>query len=485
MEPDLVAAIDAGTTGTRCLIVDGAGAVVAAAQADHRQIAPQPGWSEHDPVELAARADEVLTTSLSGIDRRRIAAIGIANQRETTVVWDRTTGEPVGNAIVWQDARTADRCAALAEDSEWIAARTGLIVSPYFSATKIGWLLDEVPGARAGAERGELAFGTVDSWLVHRMTGAHVTDATNASRTLLAGLDGDWDDDLLGVFGVPRSMLPRIVPSWLPGGYGATADGIPVAAALGDQQAALFGQACFAPGQSKNTYGTGSFLLVNTGAVAKRAAGLLTSPAYRTPDGVTAFCLEGAVATTGRAIQWLRDELGVIESAAETAELAASVPDCGGVCVVPAFQGLYAPWWDASARGAILGLSLHSTRAHVVRATLEAIAYLTRAVVEAIAASGQQVPEVAVDGGAARNDVLMQLQADVLGRPVVRPAMLETTALGAAYAAGLAAGLWRDFDDLGASHRVERRFEPTWSADRRDAGYADWLRAVERSRGWA
>jgi glycerol kinase len=485
-EPDLVAAIDAGTTGTRCVVVGTDGALVASAYAEHGQIAPQPGWVEHDPLELAARAVEVMNGALAQVDRTRVAAIGIANQRETTVLWERASGRPVANAIVWQDTRTAARCGELASEADWIGARTGLGISPYFSATKLAWLLDHVTGARAQAERGELAFGTVDCWLAQCLAGVHVTDATNASRTLLARLGGGWDDELLAVFGIPRAVLPEIVPSWQPGGYGTTTAGIPLAAAIGDQQAALFGQACFAAGRSKNTYGTGSFLLVNTGGEAVRSPGLLTSPAYQPPDGAVAYCLEGAVATTGRAVQWLRDELGLIGSAAETAALAASVPDAGGVRVVPAFQGLYAPWWDAGARGAILGLSLHSTRAHVVRATLDAIAFLTRAVVEAVeAAMGSPVAALRVDGGAAANDVLMQLQADVLGIPVERPAQLETTALGAAYAAGLASGIWRGLADIGTHHRIERRFEPAWSASRRDAEYADWLRAVERARHWA
>jgi glycerol kinase len=485
-EPDLVAAIDAGTTGTRCVLVGTDGNVVASAYAEHGQIAPQPGWVEHDPLELAARALEVMDAVLAQVEPARVAAVGIANQRETTVLWEAASGRPVANAIVWQDTRTAARCAELAGEAGWIRDRTGLEVSPYFSATKLGWLLDHVPEARARAERGELRFGTVDSWLAQRLAGVHVTDATNASRTLLARLGGGWDDDLLAAFGIPPAVLPAIVPSWQPGGYGTTAAGLPLAAAIGDQQAALFGQACFAAGRSKNTYGTGSFLLVNTGDAAVRSPGLLTSPAYLPPDGAPAYCLEGAVATTGRAVQWLRDELGVIGSAAETAALAASVPDAGGVRVVPAFQGLYAPWWDASARGAILGLSLHSTRAHVVRAMLDAIAFLTRAVVEAVeAATGAPVTTLRVDGGAAANDFLMQLQADVLGLPVERPALLETTALGAAYAAGLAAGVWRSLDDIGAHHRIERQFEPVWSASQRDAEYADWLRAVERARHWA
>jgi glycerol kinase len=484
VERDLVAAVDAGTTGTRCLVFDRTGAVIRSAYLEHRQLAPRPGWVEHDPLELAARAEEVVAAATEGLEAR-IAAVGIANQRETTVVWERATGSPIANAIVWQDGRTADRCATLAGEAGWIAERTGLVVSPYFSATKIGWLLDNVPGARARAERGELAFGTVDCWLLQRLAGVHATDVTNASRTLLANLDGAWDDDLLEVFGVPRPLLPGIVPSWQPGGIGQTAGGLPVAAVLGDQQAALFGQACFEPGESKNTYGTGSFLLVNTGPAPVRATGLLTSPAYRGPDGSTAYCLEGAVATTGRAIQWLRDELGLITTAAETAGLAASVPDAGGVRVVPAFQGLYAPWWDAGARGAVLGLSLHSTRAHIVRATLEAIAFLTRAVLDAVReATGREVTELSVDGGAAANDVLLQLQADALGIPVTRPAVLETTAMGAAFAAGLAAGVWRDLADLRSHRAIERRFEPAWTEERREAEYADWLRAVDRARNW-
>ena len=487
-------AIDQGTTGTRCLLLDEAGVVVAERYATHRQSHPAPGLVEHDAEEIWARTQEVVAAALADAPPGdAVRAVGIANQRETVVVWERATGRPIAPAIVWQDARTEDACRALEEagHAPLLRERTGLVVAPYFSATKLAWLLDHVDGARERAAAGELAAGTIDAWLLQRLTGRHATDATNASRTLLAGLDTlAWDDELCELLRVPRAILPEIAPSWSADAYGTVRDGplagVPVTGVLGDQQAALLGQACIDAGDAKCTYGTGSFLLAVAGERPVRSgAGLLASPARLAADGGAAYCLEGSIAVTGRAVGWLVDELGVLASPGESAEVAASVPDTGGVQVVPAFQGLYAPWWDGSARGTIVGLTLHSTRAHVVRATLESIAYLTRAVVEALEADvGVPLAALRVDGGMTANDLLMQLQADILGRPVVRSRVRETTALGAAFAAGLGAGVWGAPADLRALVQPDRTFEPAWSDDRREQGWATWQRAVERARGW-
>jgi glycerol kinase len=498
----LVGAIDQGTTSTRCMIFDERGAVVGACQREHRQILPQPGWVEHDPLEILARTREVVEDALAQarVAGRDLAAVGITNQRETTVVWNPRTGEPWANAIVWQDTRTAPLVAEIERSgrAEAIRAATGLPPATYFSAPKLRWLLDRHPAIRRAAARGEALFGTIDTWLIWNLTGGsdggvHATDVTNAGRTMLMDLAAlAWSDALLEIFDVPREMLPAIRPSADPRAYGVTRrDGpfgaeVPITAALGDQQAATVGQACYDPGEAKNTYGTGNFMLLNTGPriVASRA-GLLTTPCYRFGDGPTIYALEGSIAVTGSAVQWLRDQLGLIGSAAEIEPLARSVADAGGMYFVPAFSGLFAPYWRADARGAIVGLSRYHTKAHLARATLEAICYQTRDVLDAmIADAGVALEVLKVDGGAVVNDTLMQLQADILGVPVVRPVVTETTALGAAYAAGLASGVWRSLEELEAQWRADRRWEPTWSADRREQGYAGWKKAVERTFGW-
>jgi glycerol kinase len=491
-----VLALDQGTSGSTALVVDEAGGVRARGHVELPQHYPRPGWVEHDPEEIwttmAAAAAAALARA--GIGGRDLAAIGITNQRETTVVWERRTGAPIHRAIVWQCRRTASECDRLrAEGLEpTVRERTGLVLDAYFSGTKIAWLLDHVAGARPRAARGELAFGTVDAWLLWKLTGGrvHATDVSNASRTLCLNLTTvDWDDRMCAMLGVPREVLPAIVDS--AGPCGETADlgwlpaGVPIAGIAGDQQAALFGQACFAPGAAKNTYGTGCFALLNTGErPVVSSHGLLTTLAWRIA-GRTAYALEGAVFVAGAAVQWLRDGLGVIAAAAETEALARSVPDAAGVYFVPAFVGLGAPYWDQHARGTIVGLTRGATRAHLARAALEAIAYQSRDVLDAMAADAKATPgELKVDGGAVANDFLCQFQADVLDAAVVRPAVIETTGLGAAYLAGLGAGLWRSLDAVAARHAVERTFRPSADAAARSEGYAGWRRAVERARGW-
>ena len=497
---DFVGALDQGTTSTRFMVFDAAGQEVARRQLEHAQILPRPGWVEHDPIEIAARVHEVMAGSLraAGLSGRDLAAIGVTNQRETTVVWDPTTGRPWYNAIVWQDTRTAAVVGELEDRREWLCARTGLPPASYFSAAKLRWILDHVDGARAAARHGRAIFGTIDSWIVWNLTGGtsggrHVTDVTNASRTQLMNLRTlDWDDELLRLFDIPRAMLPAICGSADASAYGATtANGavgaeVPIAGVLGDQHAATVGQVCFAPGEAKNTYGTGNFMLVNTGAeIVPSRAGLLTTLAYKLQPGQPVYALEGSVAVTGSAVQWLRDQLEIIRSAAEIEPLAASVRDTGGAYFVPAFSGLFAPYWRPDARGAIVGLARFHTRAHLARATLEAICFQTRAVLDARAAdSGVQREVLTVDGGATVNNLLMQMQADILGVPVVRPVVAETTALGAAYAAGLAVGFWRDLESLRANWQAERQWEPQWTRDRRDAAYRQWQKAVERSFDW-
>ncbi|HLN12421.1 MAG TPA: glycerol kinase GlpK [bacterium] len=492
-----VAAIDQGTTGTRCIVFDAAGRPVISEYAEHAQITPRPGWVEHDAEEIWRAAVRVTRAALDGIPGGGVAALGITNQRETVLLWDRRTGRPVHHALVWQDTRTREFCADLIRRGlePMIRERTGLPVATYFSASKAAWLLEHIPDARRRAERGDLCLGTIDAWLIWWLTGGpaggvHVTDVTNASRTQLMNLRSRaWDPEMLALFGIPEAVLPAIRLS--SERYGETrADGplglgMPVCGALGDQQAALVGQACRAPGDAKNTYGTGCFLLQHVGPTpVPSRSGLLSTTAYALP-GEIAYALEGSIAVAGSAVQWLRDNLGLIGSAAETEAVAASVPDNGGVYFVPAFSGLFAPYWDMTARGAIVGLTRYATRAHLVRATLEAICYQTREVVDAMAAdSALALPSLRVDGGASRNDLLMQLQADVLGVPVVRPRVSETTALGAAYAAGLAQGVWASLDAVAQHWAVDRTFEPQWSADERDSGYAMWKRAVERTRGW-
>ena len=492
-----VLALDQGTTSSRAMLFDRAGQVVAMAQREFRQIFPKPGWVEHDADEiwqtqLAVAAQVLKENRVSAAD---VDAIGITNQRETTVLWDRKTGAPVAHAIVWQDRRTAGRCDDLraAGWAKKIQKKTGLVLDAYFSGTKLEWLLANVPGARARAERGELGFGTVDSWLVWNLTGGrvHVTDASNASRTLLYNIHTmAWDAELLKLFNIPPSVLPRVVAS--SGVLGETEDGlfgapIEIAGMAGDQQAATFGQACYAPGMAKNTYGTGCFMLMNTGTAAVPSHHqLLTTVAWAGPQGQACYALEGSVFMAGATIQWLRDGLKMIQSADEVEALAASVPDTGDVYLVSAFAGLGTPYWDGHARGALLGMTRGTTRAHVARAALESIALQSADVFGAMALdSGIALSELRVDGGACRNNLLMQLQADFLGVPVVRPKVTETTALGAAYLAGLATGFWSGAQEVAAQWGVDRRFEPAMGADERTAKLARWRQAVERSRGWA
>jgi glycerol kinase len=484
------------------MIFDREGQVASACYEEHEQIYPRPGWVEHDPLEIWQKTGRVIQGALGaeGIDPRSIAGLGITNQRETTIVWDPTTGEPLYNAIVWQCTRTRDICQQLIGEGlePLFQAKTGLVVSAYFSGPKIKWILDNVPGVRAKAEQGEALFGNMDTWLIWNLTGGpdggvHVTDYTNASRTMLMDLSTlSWDDELLEVLDVPRAMLPEIRPSSDKFFYGTTLnDGpfgapIPVCGDLGDQQGALVGQTCFSPGEAKNTYGTGCFTLLNTGKeIVSSDNGLLTTVAYGTEPGEAIYALEGSIAITGAAVQWLRDNLEIIETAAETEAIARSVEDAAGIYFVPAFSGLFAPHWDMDARGVIVGLTRYVTRAHIVRATLEAICYQSREVLEAMEAdSGITLAALKADGGAVVNDFLMQLQADILGTPVIRPQVSETTALGSAYMAGLAAGLWNNIADLRRNWGVDRRFEPRWNARRRESSYGGWKRAVERAKSW-
>ena len=494
-----VAAIDQGTTSTRCMVFGHAGDVIAVSQKEHRQIYPRPGWVEHDPTEIWTTTQEVLGGALraGGLRREQIVALGITNQRETTVVWERATGRPVYNAIVWQDTRTDRIVNELANTAgqDRFRARTGLPLATYFSGPKARWILDNVSGARTAAENGELLFGNIDSYLIWWLTGGpdggvHVTDVTNASRTMLMSLDTlAWDAELLDAFGVPAAMLPEIRASSEVYGhltFGLLA-GVPLAGDLGDQQAATVGQACFSIGEAKNTYGTGNFLLLNTGTkpVASRS-GLLTTVAYRLGvDQPTVYALEGSIAVTGALVQWLRDNLGLIRTSADVETLAASVEDNGGIYFVPAFSGLFAPHWRNDARGVIVGLTRYANKGHFARAALEATAYQTREIVEAMQAdSGVGLTELKVDGGMVVNSTLMQFQADMLGVPVVRPRVAETTALGAAYAAGLATGYWTNLDDLRHNWGVDRTWAPGLPADRREAFYRDWKRAVSRSFDW-
>jgi glycerol kinase len=494
-----VAAIDQGTSSSRCLLFDRDGAVAGAAQREHAQIHPQAGWVEHDPLEIVANVRAVVDEAVAaaGASAADVAAVGIANQRETTVLWDRASGEPVANAVVWQDVRTAQLVDRLAEgDLDRLRDVTGLPLSTYFSGPKARWLLDADPALRARAEAGELLFGTIDSWLIWQLTGGaaggvHVTDATNASRTLLMDLRTlDWSGEALDLIGIPRAMLPEIRSCSEVYGQvraGCALDGVPIAGVLGDQQAALFGQGCFAPGEAKNTYGTGCFLLVNTGAEPVASRELLSTVAFKLGDAPAQYALEGAIAVAGAGVRWLRDQLGFIETADEVEALAASVPDTGDVYVVPAFSGLFAPRWRADARGAIVGLTAYTTKAHIARAMLEATAWQTREVLDAVraAAGGITCTELKVDGGMTVDELLMQLQADVLGVPAIRPQVSETTALGAAYAAGLATGVWASPDDVRANWREARRWEPRMDAGEVERRYARWREAVERSLGWA
>jgi glycerol kinase len=499
-EAQYVGAIDQGTTSTRFMIFDHDGHEVARHQLEHEQILPQAGWVEHDPHEIWESTQEVVEGALgrAGITADDLVAIGITNQRETTVVWDRRTGEPYANAIVWQDTRT-DRIAAALDRSgqgDLIRERAGLPPAPYFSAGKLQWILENVEGVREDAEAGHAIFGTIDSWLIWWLTGGpdgglHLTDVTNASRTMLMDLETlAWDDELLGLFDVPRSMLPEIRSSSEVYGHtrpdGPFSGEVAIAGDLGDQHAALVGQVCFQPGELKNTYGTGNFLVLNTGTeIVRSTNGLLTTLAYRFGDQPPVYALEGSIAVTGSAIQWLRDQLGVIKAAADTEGLAGTVDDNGGVSFVPAFSGLFAPYWRSDARGVIVGISRYNNVAHIARAALEAICYQSRDVVDAMVADADlDLTILRVDGGVTANELCMQIQADVLGVPVSRPVVAETTALGAAYAAGLAVGFWAGTDELVANWHESQRWEPAWTDQQRQDGHAQWKKAVERTLGW-
>ncbi|WP_431874893.1 glycerol kinase GlpK [Amycolatopsis sacchari] len=499
---EFVGAIDQGTTSTRFMVFDHGGNEIVRHQLEHDQILPRPGWVEHNPTEIWERTRAVIESALTKGDLRAsdLAAVGITNQRETTVVWNRRTGRPYTNAIVWQDTRTDRIAAALDADGrgDVIRQKAGLPPATYFSAGKLQWILENVDGVRAAAEAGDAIFGTMDTWLLWHLTGGvdggvHITDPTNASRTMLMNLETwDWDDELLSFFDIPRQMLPFILPSGNPELHGVTrANGpfggeVKLAGVLGDQQAATVGQLCFRPGEAKNTYGTGNFLLLNTGHELVRSQhGLLTTVAYQFGEEKPVYALEGSIAVTGSAVQWLRDQLGIISGAAQSEALASQVDDNGGVYFVPAFSGLFAPYWRSDARGALLGLSRYSTNAHVARATLEAICYQSRDVVEAMTAdSGVELEVLRVDGGVTANQLCMQLQADILGVPVSRPVVAETTALGAAYAAGLSVGFWGSTDELEQNWQEDRRWEPTWSDEQRAEGYAGWKKAVSRTVGW-
>ena len=497
--PKYVGAVDSGTTSTRFMLFDHSGSVVAYDQQEHEQIFPRSGWVEHDPLEIWQRTQQVIRNTLAKaqIQPQEIAAIGITNQRETTVIWDRQTGQPIHNAIVWQDTRTDRICQEMERSGhrDRFYHGTGLPLATYFSGPKIRWMLENVPDARARAEAGELLFGNIDTWLIWNLTGGqHVTDPTNASRTMLMDLRRlEWDEELLAILDIPRAMLPEIRPSSDPGIYGLTRpDGpfgaaIPVCGDLGDQQAATVGQTCFDPGEAKNTYGTGCFMLLNTGTeIVHSRNGLLTTVCYKMGDAPAVYALEGSIAMAGATIQWLRDNLGLIQDAAETEAIGQSVPDTGGCYFVPAFSGLFAPYWRSDARGVIVGLTRYTNKAHIVRAALEAICYQTREVLDAMNAdSGVPLQRLKVDGGATVNNFLMQLQADILGTEVVRPKVRETTSLGAAYAAGLAVGFWEDLDALRANWQQDRSWQPQLDEARRAKGYAGWKRAVERTFGWA
>jgi glycerol kinase len=493
--PRFLLALDQGTTSSRAIVFDADGGTRGMAQQEFPQHFPKPGWVEHDPRDIWNTQRDTAAQALRAakITARELAGIGVTNQRETTMLWERATGEPVHPAIVWQDRRTADACAALAKEipAEWLRARTGLRLDPYFSATKLAWLLDHVPGVRARAERGELCFGTVDTWLLWQLTGGrvHATDASNASRTLLFNIHtGDWDAELLERFGIPRAVLPEVRPS--SGSFGEASApeelrGAPILGVAGDQQAALFGQACFEPGLAKNTYGTGCFLLMQTGEKpAKSKNGLLTTVAWDV-GGRRHYALEGSVFVGGAVVQWLRDGLGIVQKSSDIETLAASVPDTGGVYFVPAFAGLGAPQWDAYARGTIAGLTRGTTKAHLARAALEAIAFQSHDLLQAMEAdAGRKLDELRVDGGASANNLLMQFQADLLGAPVARPRVTETTALGAANLAGLAAGLWPEPAALAKRWQLDRVFTPQRSRDEMAARVARWHEAVRRAQAW-
>lgn len=497
-----VAAVDQGTTSTRFMVFDHAGLVVSVHQLEHEQIYPQPGWVEHNPMEIWERTQQVIRAALekNGIDPKEITAIGVTNQRETTIVWDKKTGKPYYNAIVWQCTRTKDICEDLAREGgqDRFRPKTGLPLATYFSGPKIKWILDNVPGVRAAAEKGDALFGNIDTWVIWWLTGgpdggAHVTDVSNASRTMLMNLETlDWDQEILDILGIPRPMLPAIRPSSDPKIYGYTpTDGplgasIPVCGDLGDQQAALVGQTSFNPGEAKNTYGTGCFMLLNTGTKPiPSQSGLLTTVGYQFGDQPAVYCLEGSIAITGALVQWLRDNLQFYDFSKHIEDYARSVPDSGGIYFVPAFSGLFAPYWRLDARGVIVGLTRYITKAHICRAALEATAYQTREVLDAMEKdSGVRLTALKVDGGMVYNELLMQFQADILGVPVIRPVVAETTALGAAYAAGLAVGFWTSLDDLRQNWAVDKVWEPKMDPQTRERLYKGWLKAVERTFGW-
>jgi len=492
-----VAAIDQGTTSTRCMVFDHAGKVISIDQKEHEQIFPQPGWVEHSPTEIWDRTQEVVKGALEkgSLSTSDLAAVGITNQRETTVVWNKKTGTPVHNAIVWQDTRTDRICDELARDGgqDRFREKVGLPLATYFSGPKIKWMIDNVPGVREGAESGDIVFGNMDTWVVWNLTGGpdggvHVTDPTNASRTMLMNLATlDWDDEILDTMGVPRAMLPEIKSSSIEYAKAkGVLDGIPVAGILGDQQAAVFGQTCFSVGEAKNTYGTGNFLLLNTGTEPVQSKnGLLTTVGYKIGDQDAVYCLEGAIAVTGSLVQWLRDNIGLIQSAPEIEDLAKTVDDNGGAYFVPAFSGLFAPYWKGDARGAIVGLTRYVNKGHLARAVLEATAFQTKEVVDAMNAdSGVALESLKVDGGMVQNDLLMQFQADILDVPVIRPKVAETTSLGAAYAAGLAVGFWGEIEDLRANWGKDHEWTPAMDADRRDREYRMWKKAVTRTFDW-
>ncbi|MCE1252678.1 MAG: glycerol kinase GlpK [Anaerolineae bacterium] len=491
------AAVDQGTTSTRFMIFDHSGKVVAVDQKEHEQIYPKPGWVEHNPMEIWSRTQEVIHGALdkAGIAPADISAVGITNQRETTVVWEKATGKPVYNAIVWQDTRTDLICNELAKDGgqDRFRLKVGLPLATYFSGPKIKWILDNVEGVRAKAEKGEVLFGNIDTWVIWNLTGGpkggvHVTDVSNASRTMLMNLETlDWDPDMLKVMGIPKAMLPKISPS--SGVYGNAVGelaGIPVAGDLGDQQAALFGQTCFSPGEAKNTYGTGCFMLLNTGTKPVQSKnGLLTTLGYKIGDQPAVYCLEGSIAITGALVQWLRDNLGLIAKSPDVEALARTVEDNGGIYFVPAFSGLFAPYWKSDARGAIVGMTRYVNKGHIARATLEATAFQTREVLDAMNKdSGVNLTALKVDGGMVYNDLLMQFQADILGVPVIRPSVAETTALGAAYAAGLAVGFWAKIEDLRANWGKDHEWTPKMDVALRDKEYKNWKKAVTRTFDW-
>jgi glycerol kinase len=499
---EFVGAVDQGTTSTRFMIFDHSGNEVGRHQLEHEQILPQAGWVEHNPVEIWDRTSSVIQSALNRakLTASDLAAVGITNQRETTVVWNKRTGRPLYNAIVWQDTRTDRIASALERDGrgDVIRRKAGLPPATYFSGGKIQWILENVNGVREAAERGDAIFGNTDSWVLWNLTGGtdggvHVTDPTNASRTMLMDLETlDWDDELLGFFDIPRSMLPEIQPSSNPAGYGTSRTTGPLGGEilltgdLGDQQAATVGQVCFAPGEAKNTYGTGNFMLLNTGTELVRSnSGLLSTVCYKFGDEPVVYALEGSIAVTGSAVQWLRDQLGIISGAAQSESLARQVEDNGGVYFVPAFSGLFAPYWRSDARGAIVGLSRYNTNAHLARATLEAICYQSRDVAEAMEKdSGVHLEVLKVDGGVTANELCMQIQADVLGVPVSRPVVAETTALGAAYAAGLAVGFWKNTDELRSNWNESKQWQPQWSEEQRTTGYERWKKAVTRTLDW-